>query len=171
MTHAQQDVRSQFLDGMSKVASTVTVVTTGGAAGRTGVTVSAMSSVSADGGAPTLLVCIHHESPAAQAIIQNGCFCTNVLSQDQALISNVFAGFAETADGDKFSCASWAETHTGALRLETAVTAFDCKLISSERVGTHHIMIGAVQETYVLAAGQPLLYAERAYQSLSKLEP
>ena len=42
------DLRSRFLEGMSRVASAVTVVTTDGDAGRFGVTVSSMTSVSAD---------------------------------------------------------------------------------------------------------------------------
>ena len=42
------ELRQDFLQGMSFVAATVNVVTTDGPAGRSGVTVSAMSSVSAD---------------------------------------------------------------------------------------------------------------------------
>ena len=43
-----QTLRQRFLDGMSQAAATVNVVTTDGPAGRYGVTVSAMSSVSAE---------------------------------------------------------------------------------------------------------------------------
>ena len=50
------DLKKRFFDGMSQAACTVNVVTTDGAAGRAGVTVSAMSSVSADTPRPTLLV-------------------------------------------------------------------------------------------------------------------
>jgi hypothetical protein len=49
---------SASCNGMSHAACTVNVVTTDGAAGRHGVTVSAMVSVSADTPQPTLLVCI-----------------------------------------------------------------------------------------------------------------
>ena len=52
-------LRQRFLNGMGLAACTVNVVTTDGPAGRHGVTVSAMSSVSADMDQPTLLVCIH----------------------------------------------------------------------------------------------------------------
>ena len=47
-TPAQRALRQQFLHGMSHAACTVNVVTTDGMAGRHGVTVSAMVSVSAD---------------------------------------------------------------------------------------------------------------------------
>jgi len=85
-------LRQRFLLGMSHAACTVNVVTTDGAAGRHGVTVSAMVSVSADTPQPTLLVCIHHRSAVAAAVLANGVFCVNVLRDDQAHISDNFAG-------------------------------------------------------------------------------
>ena len=72
------DLRARFLAGMSHAAATVNVVTTDGAAGRHGVTVSAMSSVSADTAKPTLLVCVNEASASAAAILENGIFCVNV---------------------------------------------------------------------------------------------
>ncbi|MGB0865294.1 MAG: flavin reductase family protein [Granulosicoccaceae bacterium] len=167
MNNPQDDLRSQFLEGMSKVACTVTVVTTDGSAGRSGMTVSAMSSVSADGEAPCLLVCVHHEAPAAPLILANGCFCTNVLSTEQSEISNVFAGLSEVDNGDRFGCASWHSMRTGSPRLEHALAAFDCRVLSAERVGTHHIFIGTVQDVYVSDASSPLLYANRDYACLA----
>src|SRR5277367_7027258 len=85
-------LRQRFLSGMSHAACTVNVVTTDGVAGRHGVTVSAMVSVSADTPQPTLLVCIHHLSPVVTALLENGVFCVNVLRDDQAHISDNFAG-------------------------------------------------------------------------------
>ena len=52
-------LRSAFVDAMSRVASTVHIVTTDGPGGRVGATVSAMTSVSADTPMPTLLVCLN----------------------------------------------------------------------------------------------------------------
>ena len=91
-----QGLRTRFLNGMSHAACTVNVVTTDGPAGRAGVTVSAMSSVSADTDKPTLLVCVHHMSPAATAIVENRVFCVNVLRDDQSHISDTFAGVSRT---------------------------------------------------------------------------
>src|SRR5580704_10415994 len=91
-TAAHRALRQRFLLGMSHAACTVNVVTTDGAAGRHGVTVSATVSVSADTPQPTLLVCIHHLSPVSAALLENGVFCVNVLRDDQAHISDSFAG-------------------------------------------------------------------------------
>jgi hypothetical protein len=81
--------RDRFLDAMSRVAATVNVVTTDGPGGRAGVTVSAMTPVSADGAAPTLLICLHEDSRTTPAIAANRCFCINVLREDQASLMPV----------------------------------------------------------------------------------
>ncbi|MCB1835779.1 MAG: flavin reductase, partial [Geminicoccaceae bacterium] len=98
-----QQARQRFIDGMSLAATSVNIVTTDGPDGRAGITVSAMSSVSADTPQPSLLVCIHHASRASRAIIGNGRFCVNLLRDDQSYISDVFAGRLKTPDGDRFS--------------------------------------------------------------------
>ena len=167
------DLRALFLQGMSRAAATVNVVTTDGAAGRAGVTVSAMSSVSADGdgegGGPTMLVCVHHLSPAAPLIIENGCFCANVLADDQSDISDRFAG--RIPSETKFDGADWTAMRTGAPRVVDPLAAFDCKVVSSERVGTHHVFIGEVQDIFCAETGSPLIFANRGYNAAVALGP
>jgi flavin reductase (DIM6/NTAB) family NADH-FMN oxidoreductase RutF len=161
--------REDFLEGMSHAAATVNIVTTDGPAGRAGVTVSAMCSVTAD--APTLLVCVHHKSAACQAIQENGVFCVNVLRDDQALISDTFAGRITTPGGDKFECADWCALTTGAPALSRPLVAFDCRLGQHVRWGTHVIFIGEVADTVVNGTGSALVYANRAYGSPVQLAP
>lgn len=163
-------LRGAFLEAMSHTAATVNIVTTDGPAGRAGVTVSAMTSVSADTPAPSLLVCINRSSRACLPVLKNGVFCLNVLRDDQARISDVFAGRIETADGDKFSCADWAPMGTGAPRVLDPLVAFDCRLSHAERFGTHYVMFGEVEDIFRNPAGSPLIYANRAYGSTSRIE-
>jgi len=163
------DLRSRFLAGMSRTACTVNVVTTDGPAGRAGVTVSAMSSVSADTPAPTLLVCVHHLSPAAAAIRANGRFCVNVLRDDQAPISDCFAGRIRPEGGDKFACAAWTTGESGSPRLVDALVAFDCRIESCQQVGTHLVFYGAVEAVEATESGAPLIYAGRAYGTPQRL--
>src|SRR5882724_7887396 len=111
---AESDIRAQFLNGMSRAAFCVSVVTTDGPAGCSGVTISAMSSVSADGNSPTILVCIHHQSRTAAAILENGTFCVNVLREDQSHIADRFGGRVQLEDGDKFAGARWVEGNSRA---------------------------------------------------------
>ena len=86
-----EELKAKFFQGMSYAAATVNVITSDGPAGRVGLTVSAMSSVSADTPRPTLLVCINENSAAAASVLKNGVFCVNVLHNHQSYISDVFA--------------------------------------------------------------------------------
>lgn len=165
------DLRQKFLDAMSHTACTVNVVTTDGSAGRAGVTVSAMSSVSADTPKPSLLVCVHHLSPAAEKIVANGVFCVNVLQDHQSHIADIFAGRHKTSDGDKFSCAEWTTERTGAPRVRDPLVAFDCAVVSGEKVGTHHVFIGEVQHIFSAERGSALIFANRAYGSPTRMLP
>lgn len=155
------------MQGMALSAATVNVVTTDGSAGRAGVTVSAMAPVSADGDAPTLLVCIHHLSAAAGAIAKNRCFCANVLKDSQIDISDIFAGRQKAGAGGKFSCARWRPMSSGAPRVDDPLSAFDCRVKSGERIGTHYVFIGEVGDVFISPRGAPLVYANRAYASPS----
>jgi DNA-binding transcriptional LysR family regulator len=44
-----------------------------------------------------------------------------------------------------------------------ALVAFDCRVTASERVGSHFVVFGSVQDIFVAGAGAPLIYANRAY--------
>lgn len=166
-------LRQQFLLGMSHAACTVNVVTTDGSAGRQGVTVSAMVSVSADTPRPTLLICIHHLSSIAEALLKNGVFCVNVLREDQAHISDMFAGRSGMHGPEKFDCAEWTTQVTGAPRVVDALVAFDCRVSASDRIGSHFVVFGSVEDIFVARSGvgAPLIYANRAYGVPQRFHP
>ena len=171
MSEADSALRQKFLLGMSHAACTVNVVTTDGVAGRHGVTVSAMVSVSADTPHPILLVCIHHLSPVAEALLQNGVFCVNVLRDDQSHISEHFAGRSAVRGAAKFDCAQWTTQVTGSPRVVDSYVAFDCRVTASERVGSHMVVFGSVQDIFVTGGGAPLIYAGRAYGVPRRFHP
>jgi len=156
-------MKDEFLQAMSRAANSVTVVTTDGVAGRVGVTVSAMCSVSVDDPSPTILVCVHNLSPACAAIRTNGAFCANLLSEDQCTISDSFAGRSEASGEKKFDCATWHNQVTGSPVLDDALASFDCKLLHDVLVGTHRIFIGQVEHVGSGSIGKPLVYHDRQY--------
>ncbi len=154
--------KEAFLEAMSKASNTVNVVTTDGLVGSSGVTVSAMCSVSAD--RPTVLVCVHHLSPAAYAIRENGVFCVNVLKDDQSHISDTFAGRLKREDGDKFGCAAWNKLETGSPVLGDGLAAFDCKLVQATRWDTHWMFLGEVVAVATEDdTAMPLIHVQRSY--------
>jgi len=156
-------LQGDFIEAMSRAASSVSVVTTDGPAGRTGVTVSALSSVSADGPSPQLLICVHQAGAACPVIMDNGVFCVNLLKSDQTAISDAFAGRTDARGEERFAGIDWVNMATGAPRPADVLAAFDCHLSDAKLVGTHYVMFGAVKQVFVAPAGTPLIYANRGY--------
>jgi len=159
-----------FLQAMSRTANSVCVVTTDGIGGKAGVTVSAMTSVSAEGPNPSLLICVHGRSRTCEAIQINRRFCANLLSESQAAISESFAGRTGKTGEDKFDCAEWTTGATGCPVLVGHLAAFDCRLVHSIKVGSHHIFVGEVLDVDVAASGRPLIHHARAYAAARPLE-
>lgn len=160
----QSELRRLFLEGMSRMAAAVTVVTTDGEAGRFGVTVSSMTSVSADTQRPSLLISVHHMSPACDAIRKNGRFCANLLSGNQTRLSDLFSGRLKPESGDRFATTAWHSGTTGAPIIDGAIVAFDCVLRTALFWGTHCIFIGEAEHIEVSEQRSPLVYANRGYR-------
>ena len=167
---APPDLTPEFIAAMARCGSGVSVVTTDGRGGKHGITVSAMTALSADMPRPTLLVCIHHKTLAAKAIKRNRVFAVNLLTSSQARLSDIFAGrvHAEYTSDAKFALAHWHTGATGAPLLVEALVAFDCRLYQRTRVGTHYIFIGAVEAIHNPNHGDPLVYAQRSYGRFEK---
>ena len=79
-----------FVNAMASAAMGVSVVTTNGAHGKFGLTVSAWSSVSVE--PPLLLACINRKNLIVEAITQNGYFAVNALDDSHEDVARVFAG-------------------------------------------------------------------------------
>ena len=165
------DLKQGFLDAMSNVAATVTVVATDGPGGRSGVTVSAMSSVSADTEKPVLLVCVNEQGTGAAPIAANEVFSVNILKDNQTFVSDTFAGRYKNRIAEKFACASWDSGMTGAPILKGALASLDCRLLDSRKVGQHHVFFGEVEAVHLSQGGRPLIYANRSYGTPLSLPP
>lgn len=170
---ARLDLRQSFVEGMARAATFVSVITTDGPGGQHGVTVSSMTSVSADGEAPSLLVCIHHKSPAAAAILQNRAFCANLLNESQQAHSDIFSGrdkAHETAGGSRFDRVDWALGQGGQPVLTQAAASFECTLKTALLWETHYLMIGQVSAVTLSDQPDALLYGNRAYRRAVGME-
>ncbi|MCW0180201.1 MAG: flavin reductase family protein [Zavarzinia sp.] len=152
--------RKDFMDAMSNAATGVGIVTTDGPAGRFGITVSSMASVSAD--PPLVLACIRAGSPVAAAIVANGCLALNLLDEGQAALADCFAGRPGPAPAFDFDGADWSLAGGPAPLLEGAVAAFSCRLHTVHQAGSHLIVIGLVLAARH-RAGTPLLHVNRRY--------
>jgi flavin reductase (DIM6/NTAB) family NADH-FMN oxidoreductase RutF len=159
------DLRNRFLEAMSRAATFVAVATTDGDAGRFGVTISSLTSVSADGEQPSLLACIHHLSPAATAILKNRAFAANLLAEDQQVIANRFAG--RGAPGEhavRFSTIDWVTGPLGQPLFLGATATLECRLATAVLWETHYIIVGRVASVRLSDNPAALLYGQRAYR-------
>ncbi|WP_029005316.1 flavin reductase family protein [Azorhizobium doebereinerae] len=155
-----------FKEAMRNMASSVAVIATDGPAGRAGLTVSSLSSLSME--PPSVVLCVHANSTALPALLANGVFTANVLAHDQSGVADAFAGQVPAFKADKFACAEWEALATGAPALRGALITFDCKLAATFAFGTHHIVAGEVLALAPAGTGaaEPLIYANRAYRRL-----
>lgn len=156
------DLRTAFLEGMSRAAASVHVITTDGPAGRAGLTASAMTSVSADTPKPSLLICINRSSRSVTALLENGVFCVNMLGQEQAEIAKTFA---RSGEADRFASGSWITGPTGSPVLSDALVAWDCRVTRSELIGTHHVLIAETEQVWLNDPRMPLVYVNRGWLS------
>ncbi len=163
MTTAKMPLSNSFIEAMSRTACTVNLVTTDGQAGRAGVTVTAMSSVSADGPAPRLLICLHREGRTCAKILRNGVFCVNLLREHQTGIADIFAGRGASDAERRQAADRWIPMITGAPRMRDPLAAFGCRIEQSQLCGSHYVIFGAVEDIYVAGQDAALIYVNRHY--------
>lgn len=157
---AMQDTRNHFIAAMANAVTGVNLVTTDGPMGRCGVTVSAMTSVSAD--PPMVLVCINANSYASGVIDKNGVFCVNVLGAGQRRIAEVFAGVGKLPPEERFARGEWEAGESGSPALVGSVATFDCAVYRSYTAGSHRIFVGEVLQSRE-GDGEALLYSRRRF--------
>lgn len=163
------ELRNQFLDAMSRLAASVSILTTDGLAGKAGMTVSSLTSVSADLPKPMILVCLHSGATASAAILENGGFCANILADGDTGIANIFAGRTTLRHQSRFAKSVWASTDLGYPRYELALAALDCRITQIERVGSHHVAFAEVQEIHLGMPAHSLVYANRTYRKVAAI--
>ena len=177
---ADLPLRAQFLEAMSLAVHSVYVLTSGGE----GLTLSAFSSLAVDGPQPTILACVHRQSPAQREARVRCSFAVNLLGAPQRTVAEKFAGWGGVRSGqEKFAAARWSSFQSGNVYMPEALMALDCQLRTYHRLDTHIVLIGSVREVYLSEAVsdsdpgaatassssrgscEPLTYARRQFQA------
>ncbi len=128
----------QFREAMAHLSSAVSIVTSEGQAGKVGITVSSVCSVT-DSPA-TLLFCINQNSQLHDVIKQNGRVCVNVLNHQQEELAKHFACMLPSTMEERFEWDIW-QPNTQQPSLKDAVAALQGKITNHYTVGTHTIFI------------------------------
>jgi len=152
-----------FRDGMARLSAAVHVVTTDGPSGRSGMTMSAVCSVTDS--PPTLLICVNRRASIYPVLMANQAFCVSTLGFDQEAVSARFASGLPAAE--RFGGAAWVTLATGAPALVGALVAFDCRITQVHDVGTHSVIYGAVAAIEGPAEGQALVWLDRGYRKVA----
>jgi flavin reductase/cob(II)yrinic acid a,c-diamide reductase len=153
-----------FRDAMRMTASGVAVVTTDGEAGRAGVTVSSLCSLSME--PPSVVFSVHRDNRGLEKLLANGVFVANVLSDAQERVASSFAGLIPELRDNRFLAGDWSELLTGAPALDGALCNFDCRVASVFDFGSHRIVAGEVLNVRNLAA-LPLIFSDRTFRRLA----
>lgn len=156
--------REEYRAALGRFASGVTVVTTIDKHGfRHGITVSAFCSVSLD--PPLILICINKTTHSHPAFEIDGTFVVNVLSEDQARLSNHFA----SPVADKFDAVEYTETKDGIPILKNALVNLECRLVYAHEGGDHTIFVGKIEKSNIAGENEkPLIYYYGDYRKLDE---
>ncbi len=158
---------AEFRDAMARLGAAVNVVTTDGPAGRAGMTVSAVCSVTDD--PPTLLVCLNRSSRGNAVFKANGVLCVNTLAAAEQGLSDAFAGRGALSNEARFALGRWTRLLTGAPVLEEAsVASFDCRIADVVEKGTHSVLFAEILAIRQGAPGGALIWYGRGYHPVGE---
>ena len=157
--------QEEFKKGMQQLAATVTIITARHSGVRSGLTATAVSSVSND--PPTLLVCVNKSAGTHDLIANSGKFSVNLLNKDQVHVSNGFASSVNDPE-EKFENGEWGESSIETPILKEANTAFSCTVAQTVDTNTHTIFIGTIEDIQHNEQ-QPLIYGGKGYKTLTDI--
>ena len=105
MTDSTHTLKQPFRDAMASCAAGVHVITTDGVAGRYGITMTAVTSVTDE--PPTIMLCINREAAIIPILLANHDLCINTLSDGQQDIAEHFAGMTNLSPEERFEYPIW----------------------------------------------------------------
>lgn len=164
MLEKKQFTSDIYRECMSRFAGTVNIVTTDGAAGRRGVTVSAATSVSDK--PPSVLFCLNQNRIENNWFEKNGVFAINTLCKSHELLGRAFAGEGRLDMESRFKLGEWETLSTGAPVLTGARMSLDCKILDVQKIATHFVIIGEVVGYNLDSLDPALIYVDRAYKTI-----
>ncbi len=159
------DVRSGFLEAMSRLAATVVMVTTWVEGKPWGLTISSCCSVSVE--PPLLLVSLAAETTSAKSILDGQVFGVSILGE--RLVDTARFGAAKGAA--KF-VEEFCDADTDRVQdcvtpvVAGAIAHLDCALEQQLPIADHIIFVGRVRNVLLSATDEPLLYHGRRYRRL-----
>jgi flavin reductase (DIM6/NTAB) family NADH-FMN oxidoreductase RutF len=147
--------QATFRNLMRHQAGAVTIIAVGAPGHRTGLTATAMCSLTDN--PPSVLICVNKNASAHAPIKAMGHFSVNLLAHDQQELARRFS--TKRLEGEaRFDHDHWETLVSGAPILKGTIASLDCELVSEHQVETHSIFIGRVRGGRFREDAAPLLY-------------
>lgn len=156
-----EEHRLRFRDAMASLSAAVNIVTTAGAAGRCGITATAVCSVTDT--PPSVMVCLNRNSAMNPVFRENGRLCINVLSHEQEQMARHFAGMTGAGMEERFSWDVWNDGLLGQPMLKGALASLEGKIEQVQEIGTHLVYLVQVQHIALSKEGHGLIYFRRNF--------
>jgi flavin reductase len=156
-------VVNDFKAAMRRFAVSVSIITTADGPSRSGMTATAVSSLSTQ--PPSLLVCINRNARLHAEMSPGRKFCVNFLTSHHADLSSGFGG--RLPPEERFALGAWVSQDDHPPYLSDAQANVFCTVDGTFDYGSHTIFVGKVQSVRINGAVQPLVYADGKYFTLT----
>jgi flavin reductase (DIM6/NTAB) family NADH-FMN oxidoreductase RutF len=153
-----REVCGHFVTGVS-------VVTSFGPQGPSGLTANALASLSLE--PPLVIVCFDRTARTLAAVEHSEMFAIHFLAHEQEEIAALFA--SKKPEDEKFDAVSWSE-RSGVPVLDGCIGGLACELVELVPGGDHLIGIGRVVDMWK-AEGEPLVFFRGDFWNLTAREP
>lgn len=140
---------------MRHQAGAVTIIAVGDEGNRTGLTATAVCSLTDS--PPMVIACVNRNASAHSPIQLAKRFSINMLARDQNELARRFS--SKKLEGEaRFDADTWDTMTTGAPVLKNAIANLDCEVAQELSFDTHTIFIGRVMDCRFREDIEPLLY-------------
>ena len=155
-----------FKAAMRRLASHVCVITSGAGDQLTGITVTSVTSLSAE--PPAIMLGVAGTSSLHPVLERTGLFAVNALVSGDEGLANRFAGRDGAEGAARYEAGSWCALDTGAPRLVGAAFTLTCAVDRMIGWHDHSIVVGRVLEAHHDGSEPPaLLYRNGHYGAMS----
>ncbi len=158
---------TDFRSTIGNFATGVTIVTALDGDRPQGITVNALASVSLE--PPLVMVALGRNRFIVPMIDATHRYAVSILTEDQQLLADCFAGASVTPGRAAFCGAPWHRGATGLPLLDGAIAAIECEVVERFEVGDHLLYVGRVEATEVANRNAPpLLYLRKRYLRIER---
>jgi flavin reductase (NADH) len=157
--------QQRFRSAMASLSAGVNVVTTDGPAGRAGITVSAVCSVSDT--PPTMLVCINRSSRSHAVFEANRRLCINVLGGRHEDVALLFAGATGVSGAERFAAGEWDYASADVPVLVGSAASVIGRVTEVSGQGSHSVMFVEVERLVLNEDAGGLVYFQRQFHPIS----